>query len=57
MREICEEICGSERANWEMPLLIATIEVFPLLKVFLSLLEVALLEGVIDICQVALISS
>lgn len=40
-----------------MPLLIATIEVFPLLKVFLSLLVVALLEGVIDICQAALISS
>lgn len=57
MREICEEICRSERANWEMPLLIATIEVFPLLKVFLSLLVVALLEGVIDICQATLISS
>lgn len=57
MREICEEICESERANWEMPLLIATIEVFPLLKVFLSLLVVALLEGVIDICQAALILS
>lgn len=55
VREIYEEVYKSERANCEMPLLIVVIEVFPPLKVFLSLLAMALLEGVVDVCQAALI--
>lgn len=40
-----------------LTLLIATVKVFPPLKVFSSLLTMALLERVIDVCQVAPIPS